>query len=410
MTIKINKKKIFIYLFSLLVVLPYFGSNIGISFGEIKINIADIIIFMYTIRIILKKNTYKKLKENATEIIEWRLLLLLFIFFIPLGMLNDASLGEQIRQVRNVLYIIITYYILIDNGENINVIFLIEYISIISAFDCIIRTFILHSNANWYQFYRANGVLNVFLFSFLILRIWTMNKKEALLGVLCCIGLIYSSFLSQERTQLLTIGIAIVIALVYQINLKLRSLNNLRIKTKVITRGIIFVILASIIVYYVLQNDFVKKYIDYYVTYRLSNGNLLKGNGILQRDGSFSARKLQFNTIFKENKNLFYILFGKGTCAHYIAAQGDTYIVDSAILWIYKDLGIVGTILIIKIFMNMLKKCQNIKNSSKLSIYISGISLIIFSIYNPSFIYTSSAAFAFGLYFFLKYKSIRNNE
>lgn len=408
MIIKINKNKILIYLFALLVVLPYFSSNIGISLGGVKINVADIAIGSYIIKILLNKNKLN-LNKNMLKIIGWKCLLLLFAILVPIGLLNGASLSEQIRLLRNLLYIVISYYMFAQMGKDINDTFFVEYISIISILDCIINTVILHNNSNWYQFYRANGVLNVFLFCFLICKIWKMNKKEALLGTICCIGLIYSSFLSQERTQILTIGIALIIAIFYQIYVRLKNWKNIKVNVKIIFKIALIIILSSIIVYYVLKIDFVKNYIEYYTTYRLANGNLLQ-NDTLQSDGSFSGRLFQISTILKGNLNPLYILCGRGTCAHYFAIQGDTYIVDSAVLWIFKDLGIIGTILIVIIFKNMLKGCKNVSKDSRLAIYASGVSLIVFSLYNPSFLQTSSAAFTFGLYLFLKYKSINEKE
>lgn len=408
MITKINIKKIFIYLFVLLVVLPYFSSNVGITFGGIKVNIADIIIFIYILSNFLRKKNYSKFCESNSEIVSWKWLLLAFIIFIPIGILNGAHFEEQVRLIRNLLYAIVSFYILVENRENINDIFLMEYIAIISSLDCIIQTTFLHNNSNWYQFYRANGILNVFLFCFLIFRIWNMNKKEALVGIICCIGLIYSSFISQERTQLLTIGIAIIVSLFYHIYLKLNNLKEIKFNIKHILKIIIIIVICSITIYYVLQIDFVKNYIDYYFTYRLDNGNLFKSD-ILVNDGSFAGRLHQIKTIFNDDFNILYILCGRGTCAHYMALQGDTYIVDGAVLWTFKDLGIIGILILINIFCNMLKGFKGITKKSKLALYSSSISLIIFSLYNPSFIYTSSAAFTFGLYSFLKYNSIKEN-
>ena len=365
------------------------------------------IVLIYIIGMLLRKNKNFNINENTPEIIKWKWLLVAFLCLIPLGILNGAHIQEQIRLIRNLLYIIIIYYILIENKENINPIFLIEYISIISIADCIVQTIVLHNNSNWYQFYRANGVLNVFLFCFLIFKIWNMNKKEFILGIFCCIGLIYSSFLSQERTQLLTIAITMTITFIYQLYYRLFKLKQLKIKLKTIKKIVAIIILCSIIIYILLQINFVKEYIEYYFKYRLNSGNLFQ-NDTLQSDGSFEGRTNQIITIWNDNLHPLYMIFGKGTCAHYIAIQGETYIVDGVITWIFKDLGFIGIFLIISIFYYMLKGYKNIEKESKSAIYSSCISLIIFSIFNPSFIYVSSAAFTFGLYSFLKYISIKD--
>ncbi len=401
---KINVKNCITYVFIVLVVLPFFSSNVGINLGTVKINLSDIIIAIYLIIMLSKRNSFAQFAKHNKELRWWVCFLLLSILMVPIGLLNGAELGEEIRLIRNLLYIIVTYYFLCKNAKWVSITRMIEITAIISSLDCILRTYFLQSTNNWYQFYRANGVLNVFLFTCLVFQITTGTAKQSIVRLICCVGLGYSAFLSQERTQILTIGITCFIAVVHMILSKKHKISS-----KSIILSIIVLVFAIITIGLILRIEFVKNYVDYYVTYRLSGGKLFHSSG-LSNDGSFQARLVQISEVLSNNFNPLYLFIGRGTCAHYIAAQGDTYIVDSTIIWSFKDFGLVGLVLLVKTFKSMLNSLRLSDENTRIAIITGGISLIVFSIYNPSFLYTPSAAFAFGLYSYYKYRGINNNE
>lgn len=403
----IRPKRLFACFFCLLVILPYFSSEFGVSIGEFKISIADMILFFYLFIFTAKRVNLKKTFVNLPEMEGWMILIVMWILMIPIGLMNGASIGECFRLVRNLLYIPISFLILSRYLKNGIVDRLIEIFSVIVVINTLINAFSLYRINGWFQFYRANGILTVFLFCYLFYRVKkSVSFMESICKVLCCIGLVLGAFFSQERTQLITMFISCFIVWLYNLLFcKTHMINKRNIGKKVL---LLFVVCCILIfsIKYVLRIEYVQKYISYYLTYRLQGGNIFGQEGLMS-DGSYQARILQIYNIVRDNINPLYLFIGRGTCAYYQAAQGLTYIVDSVVLWVFKDLGIVGVSILFLIIWKMLRLGRKIDTDYKLAIMSSGLSLVFFMFYNPSFIYTASVSFTIGLYEYLKYSSIK---
>ncbi|MBQ6587375.1 MAG: hypothetical protein IJI01_01700 [Butyrivibrio sp.] len=407
MRIKGEYKTLTVYLFSILVVLPFFSSEIGISLGEMKICISDFVIFYVTAIYILNviSNGYRF--NVNTELKWWIVLLLLWIIMIPFGVLNGGKISECIRLIRVILYIPTTFF-LFNKYIKRYVSELLSVISLIVAANTIINALFLYKQYKWFMFYRANGILTVILFCFKFFEIFS-NKKYVYKYVngFCCLILLVASFFSQERTQLITIALSCMLTSIIMI-IKNRGVHLK--KNRLANRIIVFVagFAVLLLVYKLVTNvDIFKKYIDYYVEYRLRDGNIVQLNE-LHNDGSAKGRLFQFESIISDSMNPVYFIIGRGTCAHYIALQGDTYIVDSAALWVLKDLGIIGLFILIICCLQLIHVNKNV--TCDYSVLSAAISIVMFMFYNPSFIYTISAAFTVGMVLFLKNYSIDNNN
>ncbi|MGN8886728.1 hypothetical protein [Blautia sp. HCP28S3_G10] len=208
-----NYKKIVTFLFLIVVGVTYINSNIGVLIGGLKINLADFIIVIYWLGYLSRYKFKIKNILNVWQAYKWWIfLLLMFVIWIPYGSLAGAGVPEDVKLIRNLLYVISTLYFFQDNAFKIEIIDLIEVYTIITSLDTIVDVVIKYSSNSWFMFSRGNGVAHIYLFCFLL---WNLDKRKTILqkirGYFCCILTIVASFLSQERTQLLAILLACII-------------------------------------------------------------------------------------------------------------------------------------------------------------------------------------------------------
>lgn len=367
-----------IYFIIFCVLIGSINTNIGINItSSIKINLTDILFIIYFLWSFFIKG-YKIRIFKPIKLI----LIMLFAMIISMfwGIVNGSELGDSIRILRNILYIFFMFHLSYNyykDKENINVYNDFMIFSWVAIINCFVTVTIKYLENNWFMYYRENPSFQVFMFTFLLfykpkgkessMRVIVRNITIILLGL--CI------FFSQERLQIIAISISILISLMYMIkNKKL----ELKVSNKKLFLFIVVGITAVLVIRKILSIKFVQDYIEYFIRYRINS--VIYDNNFIS-DASLNARQLQFMNIL--NRDFIYYLIGSGLGSLYMSATGFIHIVDGLWLWIFKDMGIVGLILLICIYISILIEVKKIK-FNKLAIISGLLGILILQIFTPN--------------------------
>ncbi len=403
---KLNKLSILVYLFFFTLVISKISST-GVAFiPGFKLSPGDIILVLSIIYILLYK--FNKFKEivRKKEISIFILFILFAILMIPVGVLNGANITVGIRTIRNLIYIpattIIVYIYFMSSGKK-GILKSIYFISIMVILNAAIGIGASYINSGWYEFFRDNGLLTVYLVVFIFFCINSSKKiVKSLFVLIIWLILLLCSFFSQERTQLIVIGLTLIITLIVII-IKSNFMKKLNL-VNVIKGSIVFIIFI-ILMSFIIRIDYISNYIDYYLEYRI--GFLYNSTSVLET-GSTVGRTAQLKTIVIENTNILNFFVGNGLVSNYKNALFNTYVVDSALLWSYKDLGIFGVVLISLFVFRMLIKSINTRiKSLRYSIFSGTLAIILMSAFVPSFFGNPAASFVFGYALAIIYFSIQ---
>lgn len=358
------------------------NSIIGIGAGQgIKINATDIFLTMAFIYefIINRKKIY------IFNPIKW-IILIFFLMSSTMiwGAMNGGELGSMIRILRNIVYIILMFLIVNSSYRKKNEINIYKSIIVfcwVAIINCLINVAISFYRYNWFINYRENATFQVFMFIFLLLYKDDNNDRlnRRLLRNITIIFLGICILLSQERLQILAVMISLLIrSIVYSINILNKKGISIRLSLKHIVYKLIMLGLCVFLLVLILRNDYIKNYIDYFIKYRV--GSIFSSNGF-KSDASLDGRALQVVNIL--NRNYIYYLFGSGLSSLYMSTTGLIHIVDGMWLWIFKDLGIVGIVILFIIYISIIREVSKV-NINKLSIAFGLIAILILQIFTPN--------------------------
>lgn len=371
-----------IYFIIFCVLIGSINTNIGINItSSIKINVTDILfIICFLWSFFIKR--YKIRIFRPIKLI----LIMMFVMTVSMfwGIVNGAELGDSIRILRNILYIFFMFYLGYNHykdKENINVYNDFMIFSWVAIINCFVTVTIKYLENNWFMYYRENPSFQVFMFTFLLfykpkgkessMRVIVRNITIILLGL--CI------FFSQERLQIMAICISILISLMYRL---MYMIKNKKLELKVSNKKLFLFIVVGIAVLLVIRNilniKFVQDYIEYFIRYRINS--VIYNNNFIS-DASLNARQLQFINIL--NRDFIYYLIGSGLGSLYMSATGFIHIVDGVWLWIFKDMGIVGLMLLISIYMSIIIEVKKIK-FNRLAIISGLLGILILQIFTPN--------------------------
>ena len=387
--------------------ITFFSSNIGILVAGLKLNLADILLFGFALVNLCKCSGKIVLTPSLKYLCKpWIVLIGAYIIWIPLGMFAGAEIQEDIKLIRNLFYVIAVLFFFQKNAKNIREISIIRIFSIITSIDTIVDAKNQFYNNEWFMFSRSNSVAHVYLFCYLL---WQIGSDEyfsdKVIDFICCVALLVAAFLSQERTQLIAIVLTIgIVAIIRLCNIgKEKRLARKKV-ISFFASILVLIILAYMLLNALLRIPFLKNYLDYFYTYRLASGKLfsqLLSNGV-KNDGSGSARLLQIQNILSDNiANPFSFLFGRGMNAYYFAAQGRTYIVDGTFLWIFKDMGMFGCLIMAQGVKRLIVPKNTGIGKNRWSVIAGGIAISIFMLTNPTFMMSANASVVFGLQLYI---------
>lgn len=405
-------KTFLLFFTAMLIVIPYFSTNVGISIGPVKVNISDIILILLLAHRMLNVDRFITIDKNYWQLITpWLVLTIYWMLNIPLGLIHNADISDSIRIIRNVLYILMIVLLFERTDSKARSVFyydlFLTLIGIISSIDVIMHAIGSQQSTGWYAFYRANGFLNIFIFCYLFFGI-KRSKGLFLVAELGALTLLISaSFLSQERTQLMSIGVAMLVGIFAKAVVTLK--RGIKVPTfQSISKFTVTVFCVLIIILMLSQIPRVQAYLQYFNQYRLVSGNLFSSGGIAS-DDSYQGRLIQYNVIL-DRRNIFSILFGDGTSAKYMAAQGSTSIVDGSFLWVYKDLGLLGLLVYLWAWIGMLIGSLKTIGSYGLSVFTGVVCIFVFSLFNPSFITSIGACLCVSFILFIEIRQGSEKE
>lgn len=369
-----------IYIIILSAIIGNLNNNLGINiFSGIKLNLTDlllIITFFYLF--ILKKNKLYVFKPIKLVLI----LLLIMGIQIFLGVINGGELADIIRILRNYVYILLMFWITVGHSKNRKNFYTpLIVLSWVAILNCIITVAIDLNKYNWFKYYRENSSFQVYMFIFLLLY-KNENKQTLINNLLQKITMIFLGiciFLSQERLQIVAVVLSIIF---YYTNKIIHILKDKKISYDFSFKRILVVSTTSlctiVIILLVINNEYIKSYFEYFSEYRM--GSILK-NGSLVMDSSLEGRLTQLKVIL--NTNFMNFIIGRGLASKYLSAGGYTYIVDGMWLWIFKDLGLIGLLIIFYMYYCINKEIKKIPKNRD-AILFGCISIAILQIFTPN--------------------------
>lgn len=359
------------------------NTNFGISIGlGIKINVSDILFMIYfSYQFILKKKNLIKFEPIKYIFI----IVVAMTISIPWGVTNGGEIGLTIRVLRNYIYIIFMFWLTYSNYKSkasINIYKDLILLSWIAIINCLINVTLDYLENSWFMYYRENSSFQVFMFTFLLFYKNNQNEyiNRKILRIITVLFLGICIFLSQERLQIIAIITSIFVYGIYRLFILFREQ---RIKVKKISiknfflNFIIMLVFVTIFIK-ILNMEYIQNYIEYFIEYRI--GSVIKNNEF-KLDGSLSARQLQLINIL--NRNWIYSIVGSGCGSLYISATGPIHMVDSMWLWIFKDLGIIGIVLLILVYLSIIIEIKKIKNN-RLAIQLGLIAVIVLQLFTPN--------------------------
>lgn len=383
-----------IYIVMISVLIGSINTNLGINIGSvIKVNITDILLILWIIYEFILKNR-KLIKFTPIKYI----LLLLFLLLLSLqwGIINDASIGDSIRILRNFIYVVAMFWLAYSSyisKKRLNIYRDLLIFSWIAIINCLYNVIIDLIENNWFMYYRENSSFQVFMFIFLLFykseESLKLNKKIFVIITNLLLGICI--LLSQERLQIVAVTISIVFYIIYQIFTATRKKNILlKISPKKIFYNIVGVIFIVIFIANILKIEFIQNYIEYFMKYRL--GSIIT-NGSFQSDASLNARELQVINIL--NRNLIYYFVGSGLGSLYLSATGYIHIVDGMWLWIFKDIGMIGISLLMIIYLAIDIELKKVVDN-KLALKLSLIGILVLQVFTPNMMLVISDAIFIG--------------
>lgn len=371
-----------IYIIMISVLIGSINYKLGINIGAgIKINITDILLIAWIIyEFILQKK--KLIKFTPIKYI----LLLLFYLSVSLqwGIINDAPIGESIRILRNFIYIVAMFWLVENNyrsKKKLNIYRDLLFFSWIAIINCLYNVIIDFIENSWFMYYRENASFQVFMFVFLLFykseENLKLNKKIFIIITNVLLGICI--LLSQERLQILAVIISIMFYIVYQILTVTRKKNiTLKVSQKKIFYNIIGIIFIFIFIINILKIEFIQNYIEYFIKYRFKS---VIGSDGFKLDGSLNARLFQVINIL--NRNLIYFFVGSGLGSLYLSSTGYIHIVDGMWLWIFKDGGMLGLLLLMLIYLSIGIELNKVIEN-KLALKLSLITILVLQVFTPN--------------------------
>ncbi|MGL5152004.1 MAG: hypothetical protein ACRC7N_15705 [Clostridium sp.] len=344
-------------------IIPGIG-DLGVEIIQgIKVSITDIILVIYLIGVICNKEK-NILKYFVTSSVGKMLLGISFLFIVY-GLIGYLQYGAQaIRIARNIIYVYLTFivvgvYILnnrILNYEIINykrILFLSSVLVLI-----IIKFFNASRELGEFRIFRTNESLIASLIVFMIfyISLFKNSIKKSALMLIFLILLIISGIIQQERTMILAIFVGGILTFIYMILSKGMIKRTIKF---MITLGVIITIVSIVIKVMYSNNNTFSNLIDNYIIHRLQ---IIFESNTFVMDTSLSIRASQIDIIFFIiSQSITSLIFGKGLGAYYLY---NTFVVDSFWLWIIFNLGILGIGVFLYLFIKVLKKIINIKNTN----------------------------------------------
>lgn len=371
-----------IYIIMMCTLIGSINSELGISIAQgIKLNAIDIIFILFFIYEFI----VKKRKLCLFNPIKWILIMFLFMSIGVIGgLFNGGQISSIIRILRNIVYILVMFFLtysIYTDKKSINISKDLIVFSWIAIINCLLNVLMSFKEYNWFIYYRENANFQVFMFVFLLLYKDNNKKysKKAIFRAITIIFLGICIFLSQERLQILAVVISLVLKFVYNILCILRKKEiKINISAKKIVFKLILLAFIAIILVSILKIDYVQNYINYFIEYRI--GSIFNGGGF-NSDASLDGRMLQINNII--NRDWIYYLFGSGTGSVYLSAIGYTHIVDGMWLWIFKDTGIIGILLLFSIYLSIIIEVKKVIYN-KSSIAFGLIAILVLQIFTPN--------------------------
>ncbi|STA98787.1 hypothetical protein [Clostridium baratii] len=383
-------------------------SNYGIGvISGVKISITDfLIILCFLYSFIDKKNIIYSKNDNISILLN----IILIVFFIY-GILSlTIDISASIRIVRNISYIVMTYWIInyfyinyFDNKEVYiyNKIYIIVTIILISI---LFKYYGIVQSLDQYRIYRTNESLIASLTVFFIYYLIMFNNKlKKGIMIVCFILLLFvAGFIQQERTLIIAIGLGILVSFLYLLLKK----NSIKKIIKLLLVGVFIISILVIFLTFLYEFEFFKGLIDNFIINRI---NIIYSQNGFKLDSSLTTRIGQYSTIFSKFSNSPLNLFvGFGLAAQYLPG---TFIIDSFWLWIFFDSGLVGIFLISTLFIILLIRILKISDI-RWRVCILGyfIATFIMTLATPNFIWRIDDAVNFGIMMstikILNYKNI----
>lgn len=358
------------------------NSILGISLGNgIKINATDIVLVVFFIYEFIIKKRKLYIIEPIKLII---LMILLMSSQMFLGILNGAQIGTMVRVLRNGIYILLMFILTYSHYKNNKIVNIqrdLLIFSWIAIINCFFNILVNYKKYSWFIYYRENSSFQVFMFVFLLL--YKNPKKERLSMILVriltivCLGLCI--FFSQERLQIIAVIVSLSLKIIYSIgDVLTKNEIKINISRKSIPYKLIIIIIVSVLVTNIMKIEYINDYIDYFMKYRL--GAIFNGSKF-QMDASLDGRAFQLHNIL--NRHWIFYLFGSGLSSIYTSAAGPTYIVDSMWLWVFKDLGIVGILLLFTIYLFIYIEISKM-DYNKLSVRFGLVAILVLQIFTPN--------------------------
>lgn len=387
------------YLFLISILVYRINITFGIDFGSARISISDIMALLCVV-LAMKRTRFPKNKATYCLIG----LVAMLIVWVPLGLLSGGTLVSCFRVIRNWIFALETLYILYDHFLHIDKEKFLREIYIIGGIavaDGLYNVLILYRQNQWFMNYRVNATLFMALFGFVLFYEDKNNKWHYSAKWILATFILLCSALSQERTQLVVEFIVLVLCISM---LGIRKIKNSRngfvVKRSTINKvgfATVFLLLFVFVLTIVYRHsELLQNYYDYYVKYRIQL--ILNQSGQLQMDSSLSTRWIQFLnlTVNKlKSSELLSLLIGSGTCSLYDAGYMYTYVVDGMVLWILKDIGVVGLSLYIFSCIKELKKIKELEKNT-MAFFALIFAVILSSLFKPMVMHDIYDAFAFG--------------
>lgn len=391
---------IYIYILSMLI--TDFNSKFGINITSgVKINITDILGgFLLLKYIVIKRYTLKKVYLSSKILRTFIYLVIFMVFMLGPGLLSGAELSNSIRVIRNVLLIISTIIIVKVECRNwsLNKIMkLIYFCMVVVITNSFYLFFVKNQEYSNYVTYRTNAYLAIFLFIFILAyNPEIITIRYAIFKIILSIGLIMVAFISQERLQLVGIAVGIIIAIfnwIYSFFLS-HKLNGKKMLKNIFMVGFMLALLF-VAIPNLLMVPTVSHYLNFYMTNRVS---IIYSNSSFMFDSSLSTRAEQVKEIIK-NTNLINIWIGNGLCSPYYLDNIKWYVADALFAWFYKDMGVIGIILLVSIIYKSMKSAFQVSISVRLkkSIIASYFGLIFYILCTPNMILSIFDAMSLGL-------------
>lgn len=367
------------------------NTNFGIPLGiGMKINLTDLLIGICLPSIFIKKitNKFKPIKSIT-----------IFLFFVIMGstwgLINGSTFSITFRILRNIIYILLMFEITSKYYKKkkkerslFNDVLIFSWVAIGNAVFSIALSF---KEYHWFKYYRENSSFQVYMFIFLLL---TTDKKNSIrkkvFKNITIILLGFCIFLSQERLQIVAVLGSLILYLGNSVINFFLKRYKFHLSGKKILITFMGLLVFIIILVKILEIEYIKNYIDYFVTYRIKS---IVGDAGLVTDASLDGRSLQLRNIL--NRKLLFYFGGTGTGSTYLSAGGYTSIVDGMWLWIFKDLGILGLLLLFRVYISIFFEIKKIRGDYTPMLF-GMFSILILQIFTPNIMLSISDSIFIG--------------